>query len=47
MLEYCRDIYDDCIRLGDDYETFKYDKMYQKAVTMSMLQIGELTNYIY
>jgi hypothetical protein len=46
MLEYCNDIYDDCLRLGNSYEVFKNDRLLQKAVTMSMLQIGELTTHL-
>lgn len=46
MLEYCNDINDDCLRLGNSYEVFKNDRLLQKAVTMSMLQIGELTTHL-
>lgn len=46
MLEYCNDIYDDCLRLGNSYEVFENDRLLQKAVTMSMLQIGELTTHL-
>lgn len=46
MLEYSNDIYDDCLRLGNSYEVFKNDRLLQKAVTMSMLQIGELTTHL-
>ncbi|MBR1423674.1 MAG: DUF86 domain-containing protein [Ruminococcus sp.] len=46
MLEYCNDITTDCNRMGNDLETFKNDKLYQKAVTMSLLQIGELTTHL-
>lgn len=46
MLEYCNDIYDDCLRLGNSYEMFENDRLLQKAVTMSMLQIGELTTHL-
>ena len=46
MHEYCVDIETDSKRLGDDYDVFKNDKMYQKAITMSLLQIGELSNQL-
>ena len=46
MLEYCNDIYDDCLRLGNSYEVFENYRLLQKAVTMSMLQIGELTTHL-
>lgn len=46
MHEYCVDIETDSKRLGDDYDIFKTDKMYQKAITMSLLQIGELSNQL-
>lgn len=46
ILEYCNDIQEDADRIGNSYETFKGDKLYQKAITMSMLQIGELTTHL-
>jgi len=46
MIEYCDDIENDSKRLGDNFETFKIDRLYQKAITMSMLQIGELTTHL-
>lgn len=46
ILEYCNDIQQDIDRIGNSYETFKSDKLYQKAITMSMLQIGELTTHL-
>ena len=46
MVEYCEDIENDSKRLGDDYETFKNDRLFQKAITMSLLQIGELTTHL-
>ena len=46
ILEYCKDIQEDVDRIGNSYEVFKSDKLYQKAITMSMLQIGELTTHL-
>ena len=46
MVEYCEDIKNDSKRLGDDYEIFKSDRLFQKAITMSLLQIGELTTHL-
>ena len=41
---YCRDIARFIDRFGDSYETFTQDRAYFSAVSMCILQIGELAN---
>ena len=41
---YCRDIAKFIDRFGDSYETFTQDRAYFSAVSMCILQIGELAN---
>jgi uncharacterized protein with HEPN domain len=41
--DYCLDIGDTIERFGTDYETFLSDKDYFKSVSMSIMQIGELS----
>jgi uncharacterized protein with HEPN domain len=41
---YCEDIAETVTRFGEDYDTFAYDKDYFKSVSMSMMQIGELSS---
>jgi len=40
--EHCIDIIEAVDRFGDNYELFQNDKHYKNAVSMSILQIGEL-----
>lgn len=42
ILEYCGEIKETVLRFGDSYEAFAGDKIYRNAVTMCILQIGEL-----
>lgn len=42
ILEYCRQIQGTCSRLGG-FEAFRHDYLYQNAVCMCLLQIGELS----
>ncbi|NLT47470.1 MAG: DUF86 domain-containing protein [Clostridiales bacterium] len=42
ILEYCAEIEETVSRFGDDYDCFSSDKIYRNAVTMCILQIGEL-----
>lgn len=42
ILEYCGEIDETVLRFGDSYENFAGDKIYRNAVTMCILQIGEL-----
>lgn len=44
MLVYCGDIAGFIRRFGDDYESFSNDRAYINAVSMCILQIGELAN---
>ena len=41
---YCEDIEGFVLRFGNDYETFTSDRAYFNAVSMCVLQIGELAN---
>ena len=40
---YCEDIVETIGRFGQDYSVFTQDKDYFKSVSMSMMQIGELS----
>ena len=40
---YCEDIVETIERFGRDYNTFNVDKDYFKSISMSMMQIGELS----
>ena len=44
MKRYCEDIAGFIVRFGDDYQTFTADQAYFNAVSMCILQIGELAN---
>ena len=44
MLVYCDDIADFIKRFGNDYDVFANDRAYINAVSMYILQIGELAN---
>jgi uncharacterized protein with HEPN domain len=41
ILEYCTEIEETVNRFGDDYACFRSDKIYQNAIAMCILQIGE------
>lgn len=41
---YCRDVAGFVERFGKDYQTFTLDRAYFNAVSMCILQIGELAN---
>ena len=41
---YCEDIEEFIIRFGRDFDTFTTDRAYFSAVSMCILQIGELSN---
>lgn len=41
---YCRDIAGFINRFGNDYDIFKQDRAFSSAVSMCVLQIGELAN---
>ena len=43
MLDYCDEISKTIIRYGNDYETFDNDADYQRSISFSILQIGELS----
>ena len=41
--EYCEEIAETIERFGRDYNTFSQDRDYFKSISMSMMQIGELS----
>lgn len=43
MLDYCREIAETIERFGSDYDAFLSDKDYFKSISMSIMQIGELS----
>jgi uncharacterized protein with HEPN domain len=40
---YCEDVRDTLARFGEDFDVFSVDKDYSNSVSMSMMQIGELS----
>jgi uncharacterized protein with HEPN domain len=42
-VDYCNEIKNTAERFGNDYGTFSKDSVYQNAVALCVLQIGELT----
>lgn len=40
---YCEDIAETIARFGNDYNIFSFDRDYVNSVSMSMMQIGELS----
>ncbi len=42
MIDYCRQIEETNKEFGDHYETFKASNTYQNALSLCVLQIGEL-----
>ena len=43
MKTYCEDIADTIKRFGEDYQVFESDKDFYNSVSMSIMQIGELS----
>jgi uncharacterized protein with HEPN domain len=43
IVDYCNEIKNTAERFGNDYGTFSKDSVYQNAVALCVLQIGELT----
>lgn len=43
MVKYCRQIEETVLRFQKDFEVFSKDYVYQNAVALCVLQIGELT----
>jgi uncharacterized protein with HEPN domain len=43
---YCEDIAETIIRFGQNYTAFVRDKDYFKSISMSMMQIGELSTIL-
>jgi len=44
MKRYCEDIAGFIVRFGEDYKVFSTDSAYFNAISMCILQIGELAN---
>lgn len=42
--DYCLEIEQTIKRYGDSFDTFSEDKDYQKSISFSIMQIGELSN---
>jgi len=45
IVRYCEEIEKTIERFGEDYEVFSEDSVYQNAVALCVLQIGELTTH--
>ncbi|MFA9466397.1 MAG: DUF86 domain-containing protein [Velocimicrobium sp.] len=45
IVDYCNEINNTIERFGNNYETFSKDSVYQNAVALCVLQIGELTTH--
>lgn len=45
IVDYCNEINSTIKRFGNDYGTFSKDSVYQNAVALCVLQIGELTTH--
>ncbi len=43
IVDYCNEIGSTIVRFGNDYDVFGKDNVYQNAVALCVLQIGELT----
>lgn len=41
---YCEDVKSFVVRFGKDFNSFQNDRAYHNAVTMAIMQIGELAN---
>ena len=46
MKEYCEDIHRTVNRFGNSYEIFSQDIEYRNSISMSIMQIGELTTHL-
>lgn len=46
ILKYCNNIENLISRFGNDFEIFKNDLAFRDAVSMNILQIGELTGHL-
>lgn len=46
ILNYCYQIDETRQRFGNNFDNFQADKIYQNAVCMCILQIGELSKYL-
>ena len=46
MIEHCKRIEEICERLGNSFETFASDSVYEDAINMNIFQIGELSHQL-
>lgn len=46
IIKYCNDIEATIARFGEDFEIFERDNDYKNSVSMSTMQIGELTTHL-
>lgn len=46
IIRYCDDIADTLTRFGADFAVFEQDKDYKNLISMSTMQIGELTTHL-
>lgn len=46
IIQYCDDIANSLERFGNDYEVFQNDRDFKNSVSMSIMQIGELTTHL-
>ena len=46
IIKHCSEIVETHEVFGDNYETFQKSKPYFKAISMDLLQIGELANHL-
>ena len=44
ILKYCDDVLEDIEEFGDTFEAFEAKRAFRNSVSMSILQIGELSN---
>ena len=46
IVQYCEEIIEARVRLGDSYESLESDALFRNATSMCILQIGELTTHL-
>ncbi|MBQ0110326.1 MAG: DUF86 domain-containing protein [Oscillospiraceae bacterium] len=46
IYKYCTEIDDAHLKFGKSYDSFKNDTVYKNAVSLCIMQIGELSNHI-
>lgn len=46
IIQYCDDIADTLQRFGNEFSVFQQDKDFKNSISMSTMQIGELTTHL-